>query len=63
MKKILTLILILIVLTFASCSPNSEKDNSYDVVIYGATSAGVIAAIQVLANVLFLLNRGSILVD
>jgi len=31
---------------FQSCSKRSELNNTYDVVIYGGTSAGVIAAIQ-----------------
>lgn len=33
-------------LIISSCSQNKELDNTYDVIIYGGTSAGVIAAIQ-----------------
>ena len=38
--------IIIIALVSSSCSQNTELDNTYDVVVYGGTSAGVIAAIQ-----------------
>ena len=52
MTKILALLLkqitpvIIITLVISSCSQNTELDNTYDVVVYGGTSAGIIAAIQ-----------------
>ncbi|NOX65807.1 MAG: FAD-dependent oxidoreductase [Chlorobi bacterium] len=39
--------IVIIGLIISSCSQNKELDNTYDVIIYGGTSAGVIAAIQV----------------
>ncbi len=53
MKKITIILLkqivpiVIIALFISSCSQNTELDNTYDVVVYGGTSAGVIAAIQV----------------
>ncbi|VAX17584.1 probable secreted protein-putative xanthan lyase related [hydrothermal vent metagenome] len=44
-RHITTMAFILLILS--SCSQNKELDNTYDVVVYGGTSAGVIAAIQV----------------
>ncbi len=52
MKKITTILfqiitpIIIIVLTSPSCSQKNEHDNIYDLVVYGGTSAGVIAAVQ-----------------
>ena len=39
-------IIIIIALGISSCYRDTELDNTYDVVVYGGTSAGVIAAIQ-----------------
>lgn len=44
MKKLV--VLIVAILLYSSCSLKTEHDNTYDVVVYGGTSAGVIAAIQ-----------------
>jgi len=40
------LMIIIFTLVISSCSRNTKPDNIYDVVVYGGTSAGVIAAIQ-----------------
>ena len=43
----LKLIIVLNTVIFQSCSKKTALNNNYDVVIYGGTSAGVIAAIEV----------------
>ena len=40
------ILIAVIVLTISSCSSNTGIEKQYDVVVYGGTSAGVIAAIQ-----------------
>ncbi|RPJ64715.1 MAG: FAD-dependent oxidoreductase, partial [Alphaproteobacteria bacterium] len=44
--KIKKLILICIILVFTGCANQVSQVASYDIVIYGGTSAGVIAAVQ-----------------
>jgi hypothetical protein len=46
MKKFIVKPLLFVVVLFCSCSQNKEKAQTFDVVIYGGTSAGVIAAYQ-----------------
>ncbi|MCP5061844.1 MAG: FAD-dependent oxidoreductase [Ignavibacteriae bacterium] len=46
MNKNLSISMFFIFFTLLSCISNDEKDNTFDVVVYGGTSAGVIAAIQ-----------------
>ncbi|NQU53312.1 MAG: FAD-dependent oxidoreductase [Bacteroidetes bacterium] len=46
MKIYIVLKLILLNLIFCSCSQKEEQLNTFDVVVYGGTSAGVIAACQ-----------------
>ena len=41
------ILLILSAITFQSCLKENDSNNSFDVVIYGGTSAGIIAAIEV----------------
>ncbi len=44
--KTLSLLLVFSTVFFQACSKKTEFNNIYDVVVYGGTSAGVIAAIQ-----------------
>ncbi len=46
---------------FAACSPSGKKGNTYDVVVYGGTSAGISAAIQAtrMGKSVILLEPGS----
>ena len=46
MKKIIVPALLILAFLFFSCSQKNEKEETYDLVIYGGTSAGVVAAVQ-----------------
>ncbi len=46
-RKALVFLLVVMMTGVGGCNRQTERDKSYDVVIYGATSAGIAAAVQV----------------